>query len=91
MQHDYNVMSEHGVTDQEYVDQFGLPQALVGKPEMNEWMINKVYEDNIRDCTEGMEADGHAAASKKECKKAAEKNRTEAKKLLHTVKKRRGY
>jgi len=31
MQHDYNVMSEHGVTDQEYVDQFGMPQELVGK------------------------------------------------------------
>ena len=92
MQHDYNVMSEHGVTDQEYVDQFGMPQELVGKTEMNEWMINKVYDDNLRDCSDELVSKGHVRdKANKECKLTAEKNKKEAYKLLKSVQKRRGY
>jgi hypothetical protein len=92
MQHDYNVMSEHGVTDQEYVDQFGMPQELVGKTEMNEWMINKVYDDNLRDCTEDLMSKGEQRnKAENRCKITANKNKVAAKKLLTSVEKRRGY
>ena len=89
---DYNVMSEHGITDQEYVDRFGLPQELVGTPEMNDWMLNKTYEDNIVDCTEDLMSKGkdrNKATGK--CKSIAGKNRKAAMKLLKEVQKRRGY
>jgi hypothetical protein len=88
---DYNTMSEHGITDQDYADQFGLPQALVGTPAMNDWMINKIYEDNLRNCQGELETTGHAAAARKECLKMASKSRDEARKLLKSVQKRRGY
>jgi hypothetical protein len=88
----YNVMSEHGITDQEYVERFGLPQTLAGTPEMNDWMLNKTYEDNIVDCTEDLINKGESrrkAAGK--CTLIAGKNKREAIKLLKEVQKRRGY
>jgi hypothetical protein len=91
-QRDYNVMSENGITDQEYVDRFGLPQALVGTPEMNDWMLNKTYEDNIVDCTEDLISKGESRdKAKSKCTSIAGKNKKAAMKLLKEVQKRRGY
>ena len=91
-QRDYNVMSEHGITDQEYADKFGLPQELVGSPEMNDWMMRKVYEDNMRDCSDKLIEEGYSREkAENECHKTAVKNKNEAAKLLKSVQKRRGY
>lgn len=88
----YNVMSEHGVTDQEYADDFGLPQELVGTPDMNDWMIDKIYEDNVRDCSDALVSQRHdRGRALNICKKTAERNKTEAYALLRSVQKRRGY
>lgn len=37
------------IDDQDYVDEFGVPPELAYTPELNYWMINKVYEDNVSD------------------------------------------
>ena len=44
---DYNIMSLDGITDQEYVDLFGVPQELANTPEINKWLINDTYEKNL--------------------------------------------
>ena len=45
----YNVIALRGgsVTDQEYVDTFGLDPALAGTPGLNDAMLEKVFNDNI--------------------------------------------
>ena len=35
------------VTDQEYIDTFGLDPALAGTPELNEAMLNQQYKENV--------------------------------------------
>ncbi len=46
---DYNVMALRGsgITDQEYVETFGLDPALAGTPALNDVMLNKVMQENI--------------------------------------------
>jgi len=88
----YNVMSEHGITDQDYVERFGMPQELVGTPEMNDWMLKKTFEDNIVDCTESLINKGESRdKAESKCRSIANKNKKEAMKLLKEVQKRRGY
>ena len=89
---DYNIMSEYGTKDQDFVDEFGMPQEFVGTPRVNEYMIDKMYEDNIRAETEANINDGmeprkatHLAEKKAIAKlKATKRN-------LQKVTKARGY
>ena len=45
----YNIIALRGgsVSDQEYVETFGLDPALAGTPGLNDAMLNKVYQENI--------------------------------------------
>ena len=45
----YNIIALRGgsVTDQEYVETFGLDPALAGTPGLNDAMLEKAYNDNI--------------------------------------------
>jgi len=89
---EHNIMSLEGITDQEYVDNFGAPQELVNTPAINEWMINDTYEQNL---TAEYEAAIDAGSNQNEAKqwanKIANNGRNEARKLLKKVRKARGY
>jgi len=89
---EHNIMSLEGIKDQEYVDNFGVPQELVNTPAINEWMINDTYEQNL---TAEYEAAIDAGSNQNEAKqwanKIANNGRNEARKLLKKVRKARGY
>jgi len=89
---DYNIMSLEGITDQDYVDSFGVPQELANTPKINDWMINDTYEKNL---TMEYEAALKSGRSEDEAKRWANKvainGRNESRKLLKKVKKLRGY
>lgn len=46
----YNFMALQGIEidDQEYVDEFGVPPELAYTPELNYFLINKVFEENVQ-------------------------------------------
>ena len=46
---DYNILALRGgqVTDQEYVETFGLDPALAGTPGLNDAMLEQAYQDNL--------------------------------------------
>lgn len=88
----YNLMSMHGITDQDYVDELGAPEELIGKPEINDWIIQKTYEDNLAvetrmNIEEGMDPDKAA----KEAEKVAKAGVKVARANLSKVTKSRGY
>jgi len=89
---DYNILSEFGTTDQEYVNDHGAPQDLVGTPKINDWMVEKMYTQNIE---AEYEAAINTGASKQEAmsraKKIAEKGKASARGMIADVRKRRGY
>lgn len=77
----YNFMALQGIEidDEEYVNEFGVPPKLAYTPELNYWMINHVYEENVR----YFESEGMAKPSA--IKKAAEirdQKRKEVKELM---------
>lgn len=45
----FNIIALRGgqVTDQEYIETFGLDPALAGTPELNEVMLDTIYKENI--------------------------------------------
>ena len=89
---DYNIMSEHGVTDIDYVEEFQMPMALVGTPAVNDFMISYVYDQNVMSATkEYMDSgmDTRLAATK--AHKEAGEHKKIALQQLHKVIKRRGY
>mgnify|MGYP001598094024 CR=1 FL=1 len=51
MKKNYNFMALQGIEidDQDYVDEFGVPPELAYTPELNYFMINKVFEENVVD------------------------------------------
>ncbi len=73
---DYNVMSHQGMTDKELLAANGGPEKFAGTPKVNMFMVNKVYQDNLK-----------AGMSKKE----ANIRKLEAQKLVKATKEWRGY
>jgi len=87
----YNIMSEYGVNDADYVE-FGLPEELVGTKEINDWLVNKVYEDNIKYETEAnLEAGMDSKEAISLATKVAKEGRNEAKRNVFMIQKARGY
>lgn len=73
---DYNVMSAQGMTDAEILEANGGPANYAGTPKVNTFMVNKVFNDNLK-----------AGMSRNE----ANVRRVEAQKLVKNVKEWRGY
>ena len=76
MYKDYNVMSAQGMTDVELLKANGGPEKFAGTPKVNTFMVNKVYQDNLK-----------AGMSSSE----ANVRRIEAQKLVKATKEWRGY
>ncbi len=88
---DYNVMSEYGVKDTDYLE-MGLPEELVGTSKINDWMIDKVYEDNLRNETEAnLKAGMDSKEAIKRATQAAKEGKNEAKRNVFMVQQARGY
>jgi uncharacterized protein YneF (UPF0154 family) len=89
---DHNIMSESGITDQEFVSKHNVPEELAGTPEINEWMINKVYEQNIQSEYERAVKGGMSGAkAKARARKVADNGKRQGRKTISEVKKARGY
>ena len=43
---DYNILALEGITDQDYVNDFGVPQELANTPGINKWLIQDTYDKN---------------------------------------------
>lgn len=85
-------MSEYGVKDLDFVSEFEMPDDLVGTPAVNDWMINKVYEDNLRaETTINLNNGMDSKEAIKLATRMANEGRQEAKKNLANVRKSRGY
>lgn len=89
---DHNVMSMHGITDKEYIEEFGLDPDLEGKREINDAMMDVVGAMNVkaekdRLMEEGMPSD----QAQKEAYKIANKRRKQAEAHLKKVIEMRGY
>lgn len=76
MYKDYNVMSAQGMTDVELLKANGGPEKFAGTSKVNTFMVNKVYQDNLK-----------AGMSKAE----ANVRKVEAQKLVKATKEWRGY
>ena len=89
---DYNIMSLDGITDQEYVDLFGVPQELANTPEINKWLINDTYEKNLdleyKHALKQGRSESEATAWGK---KVADKGRRDAQQNVKNIQKSRGY
>ena len=50
----YNFMALQGIEidDADYVDEYGVPPELAYTPELNYFLLNRVYEENIQDFME---------------------------------------
>jgi hypothetical protein len=89
---EHNIMSLEGITDQEYVDNFGVPSELANSAAINDWMINDTYERNITAEYEAAIKEGRNENEAKQwANKVANQGRSEARKLLKKVRKARGY
>ena len=89
---EHNIMSLEGITDQEYVDNFGVPSELANSASINDWMINDTYEKNLTAEYEAAIKEGRNENEAKQwANKVANQGRSEARKLLKKVRKARGY
>ena len=45
----YNFMALQGIeiSDEDYVDEYGVPPEYAYTPELNYWLIDKVYNENV--------------------------------------------
>ena len=93
MEHkDHNVMAHTGITDIEYLELLDGPAELAGTPEINDWIIDAVYEQNIIADTEANIVDGmQAEKARTAAMKSAEMGRTTARSMLAKTLKERGY
>jgi hypothetical protein len=89
---EHNIMSESGVTDQEYVNKHGVPPELAGTPEINDWMVNKVYDQNFQAEYERATIGGMSEEkATSRARKVADKGKRQGKKTISEIKKTRGY
>jgi hypothetical protein len=89
---DHNIMAIDGVKDQEYVELFGVPQAMANTPEINNWLINDTYEKNLElEYNQAVKRGRSEQEATAYSKKVANKGRQEARNLLKEVRSKRGY
>ena len=72
----YNIIALRGgsVSDQEYVETFGLDPALAGSPELNTAMLNRVYQENIEAGVDEKQAMQNKMNADKDIKRLLAKN-----------------
>jgi hypothetical protein len=89
---DYNILALEGITDQDYVDDFGVPQELANTPEINKWLIEDTYTKNIEaERRRAIKQGRTEEEATKFAQEVANKGRQEARKALNKVQKARGY
>lgn len=89
---DYNVMSMHGISDKDYIEEFNLDPDLEGKPEINDVMMDIIGEMNLKAETARLLEEGKSPKqAQKEATRIVANKRNEAKALLEAVTKQRGY
>jgi hypothetical protein len=89
---DYNIMAIDGIKDQEYVENFGAPQALANTPQINDWLIEDTYNKNLElEYTAAIKKGRSEQEAEKWAQKVADKGRKEARNLLRQVQQKRGY
>ena len=89
---DYNILALEGITDQEYVDNFGVPQELANTPGINKWLIEDTYNKNIDlEYKKAIKLGRTEEEANKFAQEVANKGRKEASKALNKVQKSRGY
>jgi len=88
----YNILAMEGITDQDYVDNFGVPQELANTPGINKWLIEDTYRKNIEaEYKRAIKSGRTEEEANKFAKEVAEKGRKEARKALNKQQKSRGY
>ncbi len=89
---EHNILALDGVTDLEYVEEFGVPNNIANTPAINEWLINDTYEKNLEaEYTKAVQLGRNESEAQSYSKQMANKGRQEARKLLKEVRDKRGY
>ena len=89
---DYNVMSMHGISDKNYIEEFNLDPELEGTPAINDAMMDVVGAMNLKAEKARLLEEGKASEqAQKEAYKIVNNKRKEAEDLLKAVTKQRGY
>ena len=89
---DYNILALEGITDQDYVNDFGLPQELANTPGINKWLIQDTYDKNIEaEYRKAIKNGRTEEEANKFATSVANKGRREAQKAMSKVQKARGY
>ena len=89
---DYNIMSLDGITDQEYVEQFGVPEELANTPGINKWLIEDTHAKNLDlEYKKAIRLGRSEEEANAWAKKVANKGRSDAWKNVHKVQKARGH
>ena len=92
MSRDHNIMSIHGVKDSDYCEQYGVPESLCGTPKIKDYMIDKIYRENIEAETKAnLEAGMEPGEAMSLATKLAKDGMIQAKKNLRNVTAQRGY
>ena len=90
---EYNIMSHMGVKDVDYAEVFGMPLELANTPEVNNYMISHVYDQNVQAFTrDAIESEGlEPELATKKAVKMANEHKLVAIQELRKVIKERGY
>lgn len=85
-------MSQDGMTDQDYVDEFGVPQELANTPGINKWLIQDTYDKNLDlEYQHAIKLGRTKEEANAWAKKIAEKGKRDAWHTVHKVQKGRGF
>jgi len=88
----YNMLSENGMDDMEYVKQYNLDPAIAYTPKINDVMLDIAYSGNVRAEQKALMDKGMTQAEAfKIATGIADKLLNEGKKSLSKLKKQRGY
>ncbi|MEO1944644.1 MAG: hypothetical protein ABGY11_10115 [Candidatus Thioglobus sp.] len=89
---DYNVMSIHGISDKEYIEEFNLDPELEGTPEINDAMMDVVGSMNLKAEKERLMEEGTPSdQAQKEAFRITNNKRKQAETHLKAVTEQRGY
>lgn len=89
---DYNLMSMHGVTDKDYIEEFNLDPNLEGTPAINDAMMDVVGTMNLKAERARLIEEGNSPEkAQKEAYRIVNIKRKEAEEMLKAVTKQRGY
>ena len=89
---DYNILALEGITDQDYVDDFGAPQELANTPGINKWLIEDTNTKNIEaEYRRAIKQGRTEEEANNFAKEVADRGRKEARRALNKVQKARGY